>query len=355
MEQHHDLNTMLHLLEQPAFLVGQGLIKEVNAAAAGWLLKPGQCFADLLATGSEEYENFTAGTLFVTLSLAGITLDACVTRMEGGDLVTVKPAQSQEMLQLLGPLSTNMRQIMDGLMASADQFTTAAVGEDETLNKYAAQLNRRLYQMQRLIVNMTHVSDYPLPTFMETIEIRKFLQEILDKAASQTPLLHSRISYELPNEAIFTQVNAEDLERAVLNLISNAIRHSPENSQVRFRLVRKHQRLLISVSNTLADPEHWVAPHNSLLRQPTFGTPHKGFGLGVLLVQNVATEHGGALLMERMEDTVRFTMTLPITRGGSTQVRSPIYSVDYAGELDHCLLELSDVLPAEVYKPENLK
>ena len=355
MEQHHDLNTMLHKLTQPAFLVDRGLITEVNAAAAACLLQPGQDFSALLETGHEEYEYFTGGNLFVTLSLSGITRDACVTRMEGGDLVTMDPAQSKEILQLLGPLSTYMRRVMNGLMTSADQYIAATGGGNEAAQIYAGQMTRHMYQMVRLIGNMTHAADYPVAGAMETTELCSFVAEIWEKALAQTPLLRSRVTYTLPNEAIFTQVHPENLERAILNLLCNAVKHSPEGSPVQLRLQKKHQRLLLSVSNTLADPEHWVAPYNSFLRQPTLLDVDIGSGLGVVLVQNVAAEHGGALLVERIGDTVRFTLMLPITRSNGTQVRSPILSFDYTGELDHCLVELADVLPAEVYKPENLK
>ena len=45
-------------------------------------------------------------------------------------------------------------------------------------------------------------------------------------------------------------------------------------------------------------------------------------------------------------------MSLAIRPGSSDHVRSPILKVDYAGERDHGLLELSDVLPADMYKPQ---
>ena len=355
MEQHHNLNTTLHLLTQPAFLVDQGLITAVNASAAARLLQPGQQFVELLVTGSEEYESFTEGSLYVTLALNGMTQDACVIRMDGGDLVAVEPAQSHEALQALDLAATKLRKHLSDLMFTAEQFLPVAAGKDEHLQMQAAQINRQMYQMLRCICNMNHATECTLPGLMESTQICSFLQEILDKAAAQTPLIHSRLTYELPNEAIFTHVNRDNLERAVLHLVSNALKHAPEGSPVQLRMVKKHQRLYCSVINTLSDPEHWVPPHNCFLRQPGLEDPSKGIGLGMLLLQHVAAEHGGALLVERVDDSVRFTITLPITRSGNTQVRSPMHAFDYAGEHDHCLVELSDVLPAEVYKPENLK
>ena len=355
MEQHHDLHTTLHLLKYPAFLVDQGIITAVNHAAAAWLLQPGQAFPPMLVTGSEEYETFAEGSLFVTLSMGGINRDACVTRMAGGDLVTVELTQSQETLQALGRAATTLRKYMDGLMTTAEQFLPAVTGEDAHLQHQAAQMNRRLYQMLRLVDNMNFVADAPASGSMETTDIGSFLQEILDKTSAQSPHHGQRLASELPSHSIFTQINQETLERAVFHMLSNAFKYSPEDSQIQFRLTQKHHRLFLSVSNTLSDPDLWIPPHNHFLRQPSMSQPHEGMGLGILLLQTTAAAHGGALLVERIGDMVRFTLTLPVLSSRNTQVRSPIVPFDYAGERDHCLLELSDVLPVDAYKPENLK
>ena len=45
-------------------------------------------------------------------------------------------------------------------------------------------------------------------------------------------------------------------------------------------------------------------------------------------------------------------MALPIRPGNGTTLRSPVLRVDYAGELDHGLVEFSELLPAELYDPQ---
>ena len=50
----------------------------------------------------------------------------------------------------------------------------------------------------------------------------------------------------------------------------------------------------------------------------------------------------------------RVTLTLAIRSGSGNQVRSPILKVDYAGERDHGLLELSDVLASDLYDPSKI-
>ena len=70
-----------------------------------------------------------------------------------------------------------------------------------------------------------------------------------------------------------------------------------------------------------------------------------------MLVRSAAASHGGAVLIDQPEGGgARVTMTIAIRQSTSGTLRSPILRVDYAGERDHALVELSDVLPAQCYE-----
>lgn len=353
MEQHSDLNTMLQQLPQPAFLVEKGRVAAVNSAASACLVQVGQNFSDLLITGQAEYGEFDKGSLFVTLSLCGIQRDAWLTRMDGFDLVVADETKSQEKLQVLALAATVLRGPMSGLMTMSEEFFPAAVEGREALETKAAQMNRRLYQLLRIVGNMSDAVDFANPGRMETLEICGFFEEILRKAVSLTDKSGVQLRYELPMEAIFTLANPDKLERAVLNQLSNAMMHGMKGTQVLFRLTKKNRRIYISVTNVPADGDARTDLHNRYLRVPGLEDPRHGIGLGMLLMQNAATVHDGAVLVDRVGEHLRVTLSLPIKQG-TGQVRSPVWGMDYAGERDHCLIELSDVLPAEAYKPDHL-
>ena len=71
----------------------------------------------------------------------------------------------------------------------------------------------------------------------------------------------------------------------------------------------------------------------------------------MVMIRAAASHHGGAVLIDRPpQGGTRVTMTLAIRQDPVSQLRSPLLKVDYAGERDHALIELSDVLPAEYYR-----
>lgn len=355
MEERNQINTMLQLLPQPAFLVEEGMISHVNQAAKGYLLQPGQPFGAMLLSGGAEYAEFTGGSLYVTLSVGGQSFGACVTRVDAGDIVTLEPAAEQPQLQSLALAAKALREPLSGMLSLAELFLPAAAQENETLQAQAAQMNRRLYQLLRIVGNMSDAPGYAHAGRMECVELCNFLEEILEKTAAVTEQTGIRLTYELPREPIFTMADPEKLERAVYNLLSNAIKFAPEGAAVRARLVHKNKRVYFSVINSAGSTEAPVDPFSRFLREPALEDRRNGIGLGMVLVRATAALHGGAVLVDSTEGGTRITMTLQVRRTDGNQVHSPVMRFDYAGEHDHCLMELADVLPPSAYGVEQMK
>lgn len=357
MEELSQINTMLQLMPQPAFRVENGVISHVNQAASVYLIEAGQAFAPMILAGGEEYADFSAGTLYVTLSVADQPMGACVSRMEHGDIVTLAQSAEKPQLQAMALAAKTLKDRLNAVMCITEQMLPVVAAEGSELENRAAQMNQRLYQMMRILNNMADTAEYvqAQPGRMETVEICAFLEEILEKTASMSQAGGITLAYELPREHIFTLANTEKLERSVYNLLSNAIKFAAPETCVQAKLVHKNKRLYFSVSNTHPGSGPQGNIYDRFLREPALEDSRNGVGLGMVLVRATATLHGGAVLVDRTEDGTRITMTLQVKTGTDNQVRSPIRLPDYAGEYDHCLLELADVLPARQYNPDQIK
>jgi K+-sensing histidine kinase KdpD len=301
--------------------------------------------APLLATGKEEYADFS-GCMQLSLRLAGQTVDATVIRMEDVDIFLPDLISADEPLQALSLASMQLRESLTGLTAITDRL----LPESDTV--LAAQANRRLHQLMRILSNMADAPRFANPSAcrMEYTEICSFISEILEKAESMLEHIHLRMERQLPDGPIFTLLDREQMERAIYNLLSNAAKYGRSDTPIRVQLQQQGQHLRLSITNSTTTP---VTPHelyHQFLRELTLEDPKKGLGLGMLLVRRAAANHGGVLLMDQPEPgSTRLTMTFAIRHSDTSGVRSPIWSMDYAGERDHALLELSDVLPAELY------
>lgn len=358
MEDKNQNIQMLELMDRAALYVEDGRIVHANTAASRYLLRPGMDFTPLLATGQEEYAAFSQGYLHLTIRADGFPLDATVIRNGSTDIVLLETAMDLNALRALSLAALELRLPLSNACAIADRVLPLAVEENrENAQMLAAQLNRRMLQMQRIIGNMSDCGSFGQenPRAMECVEICGLLEEQLSRAAEALAQAGFTLEWSLPQQRVYTLAYPQKIERAVYNMLSNAAKFSPPGSVIRAQLIHKGARLAFSVTDQGPGTENAGDVFTRYLRQPGLEDPRLGLGLGMVLIRAAAALHGGAVLLDHPEDAgTRITMTLSVNRSSAPEVHSPVLRLDYAGEKDHCLLELSDVLPAELYSIQNM-
>lgn len=355
MNQITDAMEMVSHLSHPAFCVRDGVIVHVNTAAAGRMIETGTAVLQLLKTGAEEYAEFTGGCLYLTLTVCGQELGFSVSRKHGFDLFHQVEDAENHAMQAMSLAARELREPLASIMISADHLFPEG-SEDPAVNTQLSRINRGLFQMLRLISNMSDADRYAAgPVSMEVKNISAFLEEVFVKAAALLEHSGVQLTYTGISEAVYGLVNTEMLERAVLNILSNAMKFMPQGGTVQAKLSRRNRKLYLSILDSGSGiPETTRCDlFSRYTREPGVEDGRFGIGLGLVLIRSAAQHHGGTVLVDQpAEAGTRVTMTLAIRPGSSDHVRSPILKVDYAGERDHGLLELSDVLPAELYKPQ---
>ena len=348
MEEKNGSPDLLDMMVQPGFYAENHTIVRLNAAAEGLLLSRGMDVRPLIASGLAEYQAFESGCLYLRLRLSQSTVGASVIRKDGMDVFLLDTQESDSALRALSLAARELREPLASIMVSAGGLT----GEDAQL----ALLNRGLHQMLRLIGNMSDAGRTPAASRQETTDIGALFSEVFEKAAALAEPAGVAIRYQGLEKQVLCLADREQLERAALNLISNALKFVPAGGTIEANLTQSGKMLRFSIlddgpgfaQNLLGNV------FNRYLRQPCIEEGRYGLGLGMVLVRNAAASHGGAVLIDQPEGSgARVTMTMAIRQDTTGTLRSPVLRVDYAGEQDHALVELSDCLPAEVYKKEN--
>jgi K+-sensing histidine kinase KdpD len=142
------------------------------------------------------------------------------------------------------------------------------------------------------------------------------------------------------------------LERAVYNILSNAIKFTPKGGTIEAKLALKGSMLCLSVQDSGSGIPQELRDHvyTRFQRGPALEDGRFGIGLGMVLIRSTASAHGGTVLIDHPGQTgTRITMTMDVRRGTGNTLRSGLLRMDYAGEQDHSLIELSDILPPEAY------
>ena len=356
MEQRNNAAGLLDLMARPAFCVTGGSITRVNAQAAAVHIVPGTQIGPLLLTGAEEYAALESGCLYLTLSVEGQRMGASVTRLEGFDVFCLEELADSRELQAMALAAQKLRTPLNTVMLTAQRlFPVSAQSDDPAAAEQVSQINRGLLQILRVINNMSDAGHYAAsPARLETLNIVAVLDEIFAKAAALVEHTEIRLAYQGYPETIYCLTDRESLERAVLNMISNAMKYSRPGDTIRAGLTRRGRKLYLTLEDTGSGIPDGLRGDvfTRYRRQCGMEDNRFGIGLGMVLIRAAAAAHGGTVLVDQPGDSgTRITMSLAI-RQGSTQVRSAILPVDYACEWDHGLMELSEFLPLSLYETE---
>lgn len=360
MEQTDNTVQMLNLLAHPAFCVKDGIILCANHAAIQQGIASGSGVSGLLITGHREYEAFTGGCLYLTLKVADSARGASVVRMDGFDVFVLEEDPDQSQLQAVALAAQELRHPLSNIMTVTDSFfPQQQFDDDPSAQEQIARINRGLHQIHRIVGNMSDAYRYSHESgsYMEIRDICAVMEETFAKCA--TLLSHAEITLQFTNlnEQILCLVDTEKLERAISNIISNAAKFTASGGRIDARLTRHGTMLYLTVSDSGSGKPEALGNNvfTRYLRQPNVEDARHGIGLGMVLIRSAAAIHGGTVLMESLpEQGTRLTMTLRIRQNTDPMVRSNTLHVDYAGERDHALVELSDILPVKLYGKDAL-
>ena len=348
MEQANQLPGMMDLIIRPAFAVIDGMIQYRNAAAQQCMIPENAPVAELLKDSEDEYREFSGGCLYLTLWIEDQPFGASVTRMDGFDVFILEDEAEEPQLQALALAAKELRAPLSNLMIAADRLQAKGTPEIQLLEK-------NLYHMLRLIGNMSDAARYAQQTVphQQLQDVPAFIAEIFEKAALLAEQAGVTLVFTNHCDTVISLMDSEKLERGIYNMLSNAIKFSECGNRIDASLSRKGNKLFLTVTDygRGIPSDIMGSVFSRHLRQAGMEESRHGIGLGMFMIRSAASAHGGTVLIEKgKESGTKLTITLAIRKDLRGNLSSPLLRPDYAGELDHGLIELADVLPADAFQ-----
>lgn len=200
----------------------------------------------------------------------------------------------------------------------AETLLSDDIPDKETEKQFLQIIFDESERLDRLIQDLLHLSKIEkqaLPLKIETIEVRKFIHEIVNTLSSS---IHDKnISLTLPEVTTetFIEGDRDRLKQIVINLVSNAVNYSHENGQIIIDIKENRDAVRIIVSDDgIGIPEDSISRvFERFYRVDKARSRHSGgTGLGLAIVKHLVETHQGEIKLESTEDKgTTLTVTLP--------------------------------------------
>jgi PAS domain S-box-containing protein len=220
-------------------------------------------------------------------------------------------------------VSHDLRSPLTSMQGFASMLELQMVGElNEKQAHFVEKILSGIAQMTTLVDNIQDAGRYdPETGFYEMsrsqCDLKEIVQRIIDNHLMPAEKGELKLSWFVADDIPIINADIHMLERAITNLIDNAIKYTPNGGKIDVRVERQDDHIILSVSDTGLgiSPEnqrHLFERHVRIARKEH--KKIKGSGLGLFIVRSVAQRHGGTAWVRSVENEgSTFYMSIPLT------------------------------------------
>lgn len=187
-----------------------------------------------------------------------------------------------------------------------------AAGRDELAGEgriLLAEIREEIQRIQRVIEEYLQFARLPKPQ-PEPVALNELLEQKLAFVSAEFGRANIQLKMHFDPALKVVNLDAEQLWQAVLNLIRNSMEAMPKGGKLTVGTWLESKQIRLRVADTGTGMMEDQLQH---VFQPFFSTKARGTGLGLALVQQIVTDHGGHVECESAPGKgTTFTMVLPV-------------------------------------------
>ena len=228
-------------------------------------------------------------------------------------------AERDRYRQAMHFVTHEMRTPLTAIQGSSELMSRYTLPEEK--RKQIADLinseSKRLGRMIEMFLNVERLSAGEVELKKETFSAGQLMAGCVQRALPLAEQKHIRILTEAAPEDVLLAGDRELMEYAFYNLLTNAIKYSPQRTQVTLAATRRNEHACISVQDQGIGMDRQEVKK---IFQKFYRTKRAeqsgeaGTGIGLAIVEQIVIQHGGTIeVASNPGQGSRFTMILPVT------------------------------------------
>ena len=213
-------------------------------------------------------------------------------------------------------ISHELRTPLAGIRAAAETLQEGAIDDRPAAIEFMGHIQREVDRMTQLVeelLELSRIESGAAPLHFEQLDASVLVVDAVKRFAQQAERAGLKLTARTPPHASRIIGDGERLERALGNLVANAMKFTPAGGSITVAADADDGHVAISVTDTGIgiEPEQRVRVFERFYKADR-GRGDGGTGLGLAIVKHIVLAHEGTVSVEsRPGHGSTFTMRLP--------------------------------------------
>lgn len=219
--------------------------------------------------------------------------------------------------RLTSDVAHELRTPLMAMLATVEAMQDGVYPTDNEHLETVASETRRLARLVQQMLDLSRMENHTAPMNIEAVDMVELVRGIVN---AQEPLFHERdlrlrFADETQGKMPFIKVDPDMIAQCVINLMSNAMRYTPEGGWVIVTVGLDRKHLTISVSDTgigIAKEDLSRIFGRFWRADASRAREAGGLGVGLAVTKQIVERHHGFISVEsELEKGTTFTIHLP--------------------------------------------
>ena len=271
--------------------------------------------------------------LVVGLAVAGSGLaTACIVSALASrivaDVAATAMARDEQQRRLIAGVSHDLRNPLTSIQLLMEAITDGVLDERES-RRHLRQVSLHVRSLGHLTDDLFELSRLEAGDrswFVEEVAVDELVQDTVEALEAQARARRVLVSRQVPQGLPRVIADPAKIERVLLNLIENAIRHTAADGSVTVAAEHRERDVVVEVADTgegIDDRDRSRLFESFYQAQEAQTGVRGGAGLGLAICRAIVEAHGGEIWLEEADEGTRIRFSLPSVARDRAEAPSP--------------------------------